>query len=478
MPPQVLVVDDEAGVRESLRLLLRTQCEVATAPDVDSALDAIERSRPQLILLDLVMPRRSGLELLEELSERSLDIPVVVVTATTTISAAVEAMKRGAVDFVTKPFEVEGLRRKVRSLLREATRPGEDARHREEPAQSGGPASSESRGRPSEGAAISPGPSSPGMPPMVGRSRPMQELFETLRRVARASATVLIRGESGVGKELAARAIHRESPRSDGPFVALNCGAIPSALVESELFGHEAGAFTDAKARRIGRFEAAEGGTLFLDEIGELEAAIQVKLLRTLQERRFERVGGSESIEVDVRVLAATNRDLEAAVAEGRFREDLFYRVNVVPLWVPPLRDRRADIPVLAETFLLRHAPDRRVRLSTEARAALQGYDWPGNVRELENAIEHGIAMSDGDTIEIHDLPETVARAARAAALRADWRGGRIGFDDAVSRFEEELLREALDRQEWNQTRAAAELGITRRQLKLKMDRLGLKDTS
>jgi DNA-binding NtrC family response regulator len=453
--PTVLVVDDEPAVRESLRMLLKREYSIDTAESVDAALVAVAVSPPDLILLDVVMPDRSGLDLLGELSELGLEIPVIVLTATNTVAVAVEAMKLGATDFVTKPFELESLRLKVAQILERQVLEREVVRLRDEVRQ---------RHRVGR---------------MVGRSPAIQEAFRTIERLAKSSATVLISGESGTGKELAARAIHDLSNRSDQPFVPVNCGAIPRDLIESELFGHEKGSFTGAADRRIGRFEAASGGTLFLDEIGELEASLQVKLLRALQERVVERVGGSEEIPIDLRILAATNRDLEAEVAAGRFRSDLYYRVNVVPLVLPPLRERREDVALLADTFLARNAETREQagpapQLSDQAHRALLEYSWPGNVRELENAIEHGIAMTDGETIEVAELPLSVRRSGRAEALREEWRKGQIDFEELVARFETEILREALERNEWNQTRTASRLGITRRSLKLKMDRLSI----
>jgi len=453
--PTVLVVDDEPAVRESLRMLLKREYTVDTAESVDTALQAVTESVPDLILLDVVMPGRSGLDLLPELRELALEIPVVVLTATNTVAVAVEAMKLGAADFVTKPFELEALRLKVSQILERRVLEREVVRLRDEVRQ---------RHR---------------LGPMVGRSPAIQEVFRTIERLAKASATVLISGESGTGKELAARAIHDLSPRSGEPFVPVNCGAIPRDLIETELFGHEKGAFTGASEQRIGRFEAASGGTLFLDEIGELESSLQVKLLRALQERVIERVGSGAAIPIDVRVLAATNRDLEAEVAGGRFRSDLYYRVNVVPLVLPPLRERREDIELLAEAFLARAEPPESDSaagrtLSDSAHRALLEYGWPGNVRELENAIEHGVAMTDGDTIEVAQLPLAVRRSGQAEALREEWRRGDLDFEQLVASFESEILREALEREDWNQTRTASSLGITRRILKLKMDRFGI----
>jgi DNA-binding NtrC family response regulator len=451
---RVLVVDDEAGVRESLRMLLHGECEVATAENAEAALARIAEARPDLILLDLVMPGRSGLELLEELRAQGEPPPVIVLTATKTVTTAVEAMKLGAADYVTKPFEVDALRIKIRNLLQHRALEERVAELTE---------ALEERSR---------------LGALIGRSEPMRKVFRTVERVARSHANVLVAGESGTGKELVARAVHELGPRASGPFVAINCAAIPLSLMESELFGHERGAFTDASERRIGRFEQASGGTLFLDEIAELPSSVQAKLLRALQERTIERVGGREPITVDARFVAATNRELTKEVAEGRFREDLFYRIHVVPIELPPLRERREDVRLLAEAFLERSAtqaggPPRR--LSREALAALERHAWPGNVRELQNAIEHAVALCDGSTIRLEDLPDAVIQATRTESLRDAVRAGQLDLEEATSRFEQGLLREALERSEWNQTRAAERLGITRRVLKLKMDRYGIR---
>jgi DNA-binding NtrC family response regulator len=362
-------------------------------------------------------------------------------------------MKQGAADYLTKPFEIEALRIKVRQLLerRALEREVEELRARVE-----------SRDR---------------LGGLLGRSDAMQEVFRTLRRAAASRATVLICGESGTGKELAARALHELGPRSGGPFVAVNCAGIPETLIESELFGHERGAFTDARERRIGRFEAASGGTLFLDEIGELAAPVQAKLLRALQERQIDRVGGSAPVPVDVRVIAATHRDLEQEVEAGRFRADLYYRIHVVTLALPPLRERREDIRLLAEHFLTHaraEAGRGPVRIAPRALAALERHPWPGNARELANALERAVALSDRDVLEVEDLPPGILRAGQAEELRESVRSGAIGVEAAAAGFERELLLEALERCGWNQTRAAEQLQITRRALKLKMDRHGL----
>jgi DNA-binding NtrC family response regulator len=396
------------------------------------------------------MPGRSGLDLLAELSETVDPPPVVVLTATKTVATAVEAMKRGAIDYITKPFEIDALRIKVHQFLERRALEDEVVRLR-----------ARVDGQERLGA-------------LLGRSSVMQELFHTIRRVAVSRATVLIRGESGTGKELVARAIHDLSERADAPYVAVNCAAIPETLIESELFGHERGAFTDARERRIGKFESAHGGTLFLDEVGELAIGVQAKLLRALQERQIERLGGSDTIDADVRVLAATNRDLERDVGDGRFRADLFYRINVVPVELPALVDRRDDIKLLAEHFLERARGETSrapARLSRDAVTALEHYSWPGNVRELENAIEHAVALAESDVLDVSDLPPTIARASGIESLRDAVRSGRLPFEQAVADFEQTLIREALEHAGWNQTRAADHLNITRRSLKLKMDR-------
>jgi DNA-binding NtrC family response regulator len=448
--PRVLVVDDEAGVRESLRMLLKEDCEVVTVEGVDAGLRALAETPPDLVLLDLVMPGRSGLEFLAELEQRGDAPPVLVLSATRTVATAVEAMKRGAADYVTKPFEADALRIKIRHLLE----------HRALVVRLTDELDQRTR-----------------IGDLVGRSDCMREVFRTIERVSRSMATVLIRGESGTGKELAARAIHDLGPRSSGPFVAVNCAAIPGNLMESELFGHERGAFTDARERRIGKFEAAGGGTLFLDEIAELAPPLQAKLLRSLQGSVIERVGGGRPIEVDVRIVAATNRNLEKEVGEGRFRDDLYYRIHVVPLELPPLRDRRDDIRLLAELFLTRsreRAGLGAARFTRETLAALERYHWPGNVRELENAIERAVALSDSDLIDVADMPENIARTSRTESLREALRSGGIDFEETVAAFEQDIIREALDRCGWNQTRAAEQLGITRRLLKLKIDKHAL----
>ena len=436
-------------------MLLKTECDVDVAANAEEALARVAAAPPDLILLDLVMPGRSGLEVLAELPEPRP--PVVVLTATRTVATAVEAMKRGASDYVTKPFEVEALRMKVRQLLEHRRLAQEVVRLRSQIE-----AQAEAREH---------------YAGMIGRSDVMQEIFRTVERAAGSEASVLVRGASGSGKELVARALHDRGPRHTEPFVAVNCAALPEPLVESELFGHAKGAFTGAHEARIGKFEQAGRGTLFLDEIGDLTPSLQAKLLRALEARRIEPVGGERSIEVRARLVCATNRDLEAEVAAGRFREDLYYRIHVVPIELPLLADRREDVRPLAEHFLARAREASRRGPTSFSRAALttlERYAWPGNVRELRNAVERAVVLGDGELVELTDLPEAIVRGTQIERLREGVRDGRIELEAAVAGFEAELLREALIREGWNQTRAAERLGVTRRALKIRMDRYGL----
>jgi two-component system, NtrC family, response regulator AtoC len=386
---RILVVDDEANARTALAELLREEgYDVETAADAFKALGKLEEFAPHLVLTDLKMPGMDGIELVKRLAEGEREVAVVVMTAFGAVDTAVEAMRAGAVDYLTKPLNFDELlivaeRALERQNLRAETRMLKQRladRHR-----SGN---------------------------IVGDSPQMQRLFKVIDQVAPSRATVLITGESGTGKELVAEAIHQQSPRAGGPFIKLHCAALAETLLESELFGHERGAFTGALARRDGRFQLAHGGTLFLDEIGEISPSVQVKLLRFLQEREFERVGGSQTIEVDVRVIVATNRNLADAVARGLFREDLYYRLNVVSIEMPALRERRSDIPLLADFFLRRYADDngKEIRgFSERALETLMAYPWPGNVRELENAIERAVVMTTSSTIDADALPTHIS---------------------------------------------------------------------
>ena len=384
---RILVVDDEASARVGLQKLLRQAGYIAdAATDGASALtSAIERP-PEVVVTDLVMPEMDGMTLCTRLHEIDRDLPVIVATGVGDVSSAVAAMRAGAADYLIKPIDFDALlisierARERRALLVETENLRRQLRERE----------------------------SEGLQGLIGASPPMQKIYRVARQVAASRATVLITGESGTGKGELARAIHTLSPRAAAPFVSLHCAAVPESLLESEMFGHEKGSFTGADKRRIGRFEQANGGTLFLDEIGEISPLVQTRLLRVLQERAFERVGGNETIAVDVRVISATNRDLPSAIAEGRFREDLFYRLNVVHLEMPALRARGGDILVLASAFLRRFAAENLKLVedfSIGARAKLLAGRWPGNVRELENAIERAVVLSEGTQIDADDLP-------------------------------------------------------------------------
>ena len=379
---RILVVDDEANARTALAELLREEgFDVETAADAFKALGKLEAFSPHVVVTDLKMPGMDGIELVKKLRSME-DVPaVIVMTAFGAVESAIEAMRAGAEEYLTKPLNFDELLVVVdkvfanQALRRETVQLRKRVRDR-----------------------VAPGN-------MVGSSPPMQRVFEIVEQVAPSRATVLITGESGTGKELVANAIHQRSPRAAGPFIKLHCAALAESLLESELFGHEKGSFTGAMTRKDGRFSLADGGTLFLDEIGEISTSLQVKLLRFLQEHEFERVGGTQTIHVDVRVIAATNRDLKEEVARGRFREDLFYRLNVVNIETPPLRDRKSDIPAIAKFFVDRYAKDNGKTVENISSLALEllvAYDWPGNVRELENAIERAIVLASGTEIEVH----------------------------------------------------------------------------
>ncbi len=454
---RVLAVDDELGVRESVRILLSGDYDVSTVASGDAALDAIQRERPHLVLLDIIMPGMDGMELLERVRASDPGLPVVILTATKTVKTAVAAMKLGAFDYLQKPFDVDELRLIVERATRTAELEAEVKRLRHELRSQGA------------------------LRLIVGCSPQIQSVIRTIRTVAPLKTTVLITGESGTGKELVARALHSESPRIDEPWVVLNCAAIPESLLETELFGHERGAFTDAHARKIGLFEQAHRGTIFLDEIGEMSINLQAKLLRVLEEERFTRVGGTTPLQVNVRVLAATNRNLERAIHEGKFRADLFYRLNVISIHLPNLRERSEDIPFLVNHFLETKA--RAVgapvkHLTREAMDRVMSYSWPGNVRELENAIERAVILSgDRTELDIGDLSDRL-RAPVAegplGTLVAEVCSGRRSLGEATDIFERVLILRSLESANHNQTRAAELLGTTRRILKYKIDKLGI----
>ena len=446
-PFRVLVVDDEPAQRELVGGFLRRQgFEVTTAADGAVALERFRAEPADAILTDQKMPGLSGLALLEAARGIDPEVAVIVMTAYGTIESAVSAMKGGAADYLTKPLNLEELRHRLERARERRALQAENRGLRE---------ALQERHR---------------LEGVIGESGAMQEVLSLVHRVAASDATVLIRGESGTGKELIAKAIHYASARAARPLVRVNCAALPETLLEAELFGHEKGAFTGAHAARQGRFEAAQGGSLFLDEIGDLPLHLQVKLLRVLQEREIERLGSSRPIGVDVRLLAATHRDLEAAVRAGTFRDDLYYRINVVTVTVPPLRARRADIPPLLEHFLARFARDNRkpIRgLTAEARDALLRYDYPGNVRELENLIERAIVLTRDDVVGLGDLPLCV----RAPEVAAD---DPASLPAATEGLERRLIRDALAAAGGVQTHAAEALGISERVLRYKLRKYGL----
>ena len=444
---KILVVDDEPAQRELVSgFLARHGFEVLSAGDGREALERFRGEPVDLILTDQKMPGFSGLQLLEAARAVTPEVAVIVMTAYGTIEHAVAAIKAGASDYLTKPLNLDELLHRIGQVRDRQRLVGENRELR---------AALQERHR-VEG--------------VIGESGRMQEALSLVRRVAASDATVLIRGESGTGKELIAKAIHYASRRAEGPLVRINCAALPEGLLESELFGHEKGAFTGAHAMRRGRFELAHGGSLFLDEIGDLPPHLQVKLLRVLQEREIERVGSSHPIQVDVRLLAATHCDLEALLKEGRFRDDLYYRLNVVTISVPPLRERREDIPLLLDHFLSRFAREngKTIRgLTREARETLLRYDYPGNVRELENVVERAVVLTRDEVIGLADLPLAVREPEPDT-------GEAAGLPAAVEGLERRMIREALARADGIQTRAAELLGISERVLRYKLRKYGL----
>jgi DNA-binding NtrC family response regulator len=446
-PFRILVVDDEPAQRELVGGFLRKHgFDVAEAGGGREAVARFKQEAFDLVLTDQRMPDLSGIEVLEAVRSTSPETAVVIITAYGTIETAVSAVKAGAADYLAKPLNLDDLLHRVHRVRERQRLVAENRELREALAE---------RHR-VEG--------------VIGDSGRMQEVLSLVRRVAPSDATVLIRGESGTGKELIARALHYASPRAVGPLVKVNCAALAESLLEAELFGHEKGAFTGAVASRKGRFELADGGSIFLDEIGDLPHHLQVKLLRVLQEREFERVGSSRPIRVDVRLLAATHRNLEALVREGRFREDLYYRINVVTIVLPPLRERREDLLPLIEHFLSAFAGKngKTLRgLTREAREALLRYDYPGNIRELENLIERAVVLTRDDVIGVEDLPLALEAPASES-------GEEAGLIAAVEGLERRMIREALAKADGTQTRAAELLGISERVLRYKLRKYGL----
>ena len=443
----ILVADDEKNIREGLReALMLDGYDVLLAADGKEALGTLERGEVDLVISDLKMPRLSGEELLRKVSAEFPTVPVIILTGHGTIESAVQAMHDGAYDFLTKPVNLDRL-----SLLAKRALGNRELALQNRVLQ-------EELERRSQFSNI------------IGRSAEMRQVFDLVRQVAPARTSVLITGESGVGKEMIAEALHYGSPRKDKPFIKLHCAALTETLLESELFGHEKGAFTGAIARKRGRFELAHMGTLFLDEIGEINQTVQIKLLRVLEEKRFERVGGEETVEVDARLIAATNRDLKEAIAKGSFREDLYYRLNVVNLHIPPLRERKEDIPLLVAAFLREFSQEngRTIEgIDAKGRSALSNYSWPGNVRQLRNSIESAVVLCKGSVITIEDLPP---------GIRGEQGGDqvRLPVGTSLAEAEKELIRYTLAREGGNKSRTAEVLGIGRKTLHRKLQEYGI----
>ncbi|MCG5244002.1 acetoacetate metabolism transcriptional regulator AtoC [Azospirillum doebereinerae] len=461
--PTALVVDDDEAIRQMLAAVLsREGFAVTTAADGVEAVAAFAAQRPALVLMDIRMPRMTGLQALAEMRKIDRATAVILMTAYAEVETAVQAIKDGAFDYIIKPFDIAELLLLVgRALQMRSLRDDIAVLHRELSA-------------------------SYRTDRILTASPRMAELLQTIAKVAKSTATVLVTGESGTGKELVAAAIHYNSPRSAGPFVKVNCAAVPEGLLESEFFGHEKGAFTGAAARRRGRFEQAEHGTLFLDEIGDISASLQVKLLRVLQEREFERVGGTDLVRIDTRVIVATNKNLEEMVRQGQFRQDLYFRLNVVTLRTVPLRERPEDIRLLASHFLQRFAAENRIDVTgfdDQAMACLMAHGWPGNIRELSNAVERAVVMSTGPLIFCEDLPEQLAcrgddpaEPSLGPSPEPDHPpvAGGTPLRDQVSRFEARVVAETLARNGGNRMRTAQDLGISRRSLLYKLQEYGI----
>ncbi len=449
MAKRVLIADDEKNMRWVLSEALAAEgYEVMEAADGKEALVAVDEQRPDLMVLDHKMPSPDGMEVLRKIRAKGESFPIIMLTAHGNVATAVEAMKAGATEYLTKPFDLGELKLSIDKAIRISDLSDEVKRLREEL----------DRDWDVEG--------------FIAADPRMVEILVTVEKVAPTSATVMIYGESGTGKELIARAIHRLSPRSSKPFVEVHAGALPETLLESELFGYEKGAFTGALTSKPGRFELANGGTLFLDEVGDISLGVQVKLLRVLQERRFERLGGTRSIDVDVRVVAATNSDLQQLIADASFREDLFYRLNVVPITLPPLRHRQGDIPRLVAHFLDKYKAGGKT-ITNDALEALSAYPWPGNIRELENTIERIVILSPGEKIGVDDLPSEVRAGVAPTANRTHpFELPEEGLD--LEEVEMDLLRQAMERAGGSATKAAKLVGLTTKTLEARIRRLGL----
>lgn len=454
MKKRVLLVDDEPRVRASLKTVLEPTYDILEAADAVEGLKSFKHDAPDLVLLDVILPGTDGLSALQTMRTENRAVPVIMLTGTKSVKTAVDAMKLGAADYLSKPFDVEELQIVIERTLGKQELEQEVRQLRAQVVQRYA------------------------FHNLIGKSPAMQEIYAKIEQVADSRTTVLVTGESGTGKELVAKAIHYNSTRRERPFVALNCAALPETLIESELFGHEKGSFTDATARRVGQFELAHTGTLFLDEIGDLSPATQAKLLRVLQEREFTRVGGVQSIKVDVRIVAATNRNLDEMVRKSQFREDLYYRINVIALYLPPLRERGEDIALLAKHFLAKRIEEEKrpsQEFTKDSLELISHYPWPGNVREMENIIEQAFIWSKGSSVITPEhLPNILRTDTRSTSLRDDTLAGRLSLEKAVMEFEREIILDALKRTTYVQTHAAAMLGISRRMLKYRMDTLGI----
>lgn len=451
----ILIVDDEAGVRESLRLIFGKDFRLREARSSEEAIKGVEEEKPDVILLDILMPGSDGLEILKRIKALHPEGQVIMLTALNTARTAFTAKETGAFDYVTKPFDVDALRLRVDRAVEKLQLSRDLERLKEEVGRKYGIGN------------------------IVGRSKTMLDIFRTVSVVAGKKSTVLITGESGTGKELIARAIHYNSERRGKAFVVVNCAALPDTLIESELFGYEKGAFTNAFQRKVGHFELAHCGTLFLDEIGELNLSTQAKLLRAIETETFTRLGGTEESKVDVRVIAASNRDLEKSAKTGDFRPDLFYRLNVVALHLPPMRERREDIPLLLDHFLRQKAEEHSLPLKTVSAEVVDffmSYPWPGNVRELENLIERVTILSPRETLVLQDLPQGIRTQDQVSSLKDDVLKGSRPLSEAVDEFEREVIVKALEKTGFNQTKAASLLGTSRRILRYRMEKLKISE--
>ena len=451
----ILIVDDEPAARYGLRRALESKYRITEADSAEAARDALPLEKPDLILLDIILPGMDGLSLLKLMRDQGSQIPVLIISALDAAKTAVEALRLGAADYLVKGFELDELRQRVANLLKLSWLEQENDTLRRQVAREGQ------------------------FGGMIGRSDEMRRAFEIADRVAATDSTVLILGESGTGKDLMAQEIHARSQRAGRTFVAVNCAALPETLIESELFGYERGAFTGAAQQKKGKFELANGGTLFLDEIGDMNPVTQAKVLRALENRTIERLGGTQSIPVDVRVISATHRDLPAEIRDGKFRQDLFYRLRVVTIDLPPLRAHKQDIGVLADAILKLHTArlDRSANLSTPALAALETYDWPGNVRELKNALERSLVMCRGAEIQVSDLPAEVA-SGQPLTLKGGGEDAGMSerdFREAKRKFEVAWITKELASHRWNVSRTAVTIGLHRQSLQEKLRELGIR---